>query len=316
LTCFAAFFLGCNALITSGGAGGVKISAPASVVDVDFMPISNKVQGFDEQQCVTLTSNVACGGVTLLSGTVVASHFLFFYNEGGSNANPLTYSTTWSFAQNVLCIMREQDGSRIAQTSVLFGNAATQYRTTPQANYGQEPATVGEVASFAGNQVTEAGAISIQVDAIRVITGSNCEPQNSPPVCTGASLVSTQNWPPNHKMAKYFVQGVTDPDGDTVEVTINSVLQDEVAFGPGEPHCPDALISDNTVMLRRERFGNGNGRVYKVTFTAYDVVGASCSGTLNFCVPHDQDQPNSCVDDGAVFDSTICSNDDPVPPDS
>jgi len=56
------------------------------------------------------------------------------------------------------------------------------------------------------------------------------------------------------------------------------------------------------VSLRAERQGPGNGRVYRIAFTASDGQGDSCSGTVAVGVPHDvKDTP---VDDGQTFDST------------
>jgi hypothetical protein len=39
-------------------------------------------------------------------------------------------------------------------------------------------------------------------------------------------------------------------------------------------------------MLRAERSGKGNGRVYQVDFTADDGQGGSCTGSVNVGVPH------------------------------
>ena len=43
-------------------------------------------------------------------------------------------------------------------------------------------------------------------------------------------------------------------------------------LGDGDT-CPDALLSGDTVLLRAERTGTGNGRVYRVTFSATDGRG-------------------------------------------
>jgi hypothetical protein len=42
------------------------------------------------------------------------------------------------------------------------------------------------------------------------------------------------------------------------------------------------------VRLRGERSGRGDGRVYRIHFTATDPQGASCSGTVTVGVPHDK----------------------------
>lgn len=48
----------------------------------------------------------------------------------------------------------------------------------------------------------------------------------------------------------------------------------------------------------------GNGRVYHITFTAADSLGASCTGEVTVGVPHDQGRHATPVDDGALYDST------------
>jgi len=137
------------------------------------------------------------------------------------------------------------------------------------------------------------------------ITGG--QPQNNPPDCSGAVASQAEIWPPNHKFVDITVEGVTDPDGDPVTITITSITQDEPVNGSGDGNtCPDALIATSTAMVRRERAGTGDGRVYHVSFTASDGMGGECSGTVNVCVPHDQRPGHQCVDQGPLFDSTTC----------
>lgn len=75
-------------------------------------------------------------------------------------------------------------------------------------------------------------------------------------------------WPVNHKTRSVDILGVTDPEGDAVTITIDAVFQDELVDAPGSgdgPTTPDAVgVGTSTAMLRAEREGNGNGRVYHV----------------------------------------------------
>ena len=50
---------------------------------------------------------------------------------------------------------------------------------------------------------------------------------NEPPDCSEAELSSSGCWPPNHKFTLVQVVGVTDPDGDPVEIEITGITQDE-----------------------------------------------------------------------------------------
>jgi hypothetical protein len=63
------------------------------------------------------------------------------------------------------------------------------------------------------------------------------------------------------------------------------------------------VIQGATVLLRAERSGTGNGRVYRISFSASDGVGGVCSGQVTVCVPHDRGNESICVDNGQVYDS-------------
>ncbi len=127
---------------------------------------------------------------------------------------------------------------------------------------------------------------------------------NRPPVCTAAQASPNTLWPPNHKLVQIGIVGVTDPDGDQVTLTVTGVTQDEPVSGLGDGDTsPDAVIQRDKVLLRAERDGAGNGRFYQITFTAEDSFGASCTGAVTVCVPHDQGKA-SCINDGQRYDST------------
>ncbi len=130
---------------------------------------------------------------------------------------------------------------------------------------------------------------------------------NQPPDCSRAQPSVSTIWPPNHEFVNVTIQGVTDPDGDPVSITIDQIKQDEPTDGVGDGHtCPDAGgIGASTAQVRAERSAVGNGRVYTIFFTASDGRGGSCQGSVTVCVPRSLD--GSCVDDGPNFDSTDCS---------
>jgi hypothetical protein len=149
----------------------------------------------------------------------------------------------------------------------------------------------------------------------------NVQDVNDLPVCTAAKAKPKLLWPPNHKMVKVKIRGISqgtsrhddddeedhqdgndDQDGDDVQITITSVTQDEPINGLGDGDTsPDAAVSGNNVLLRAERAGNGNGRVYEVHFTATKGQGASCSGTVKVSVP--RNKKDTAVDNGQVYNS-------------
>jgi hypothetical protein len=131
---------------------------------------------------------------------------------------------------------------------------------------------------------------------------------NAPPVCAAAVASPVSLWPPNHKLAPVTVGGVTDPDGDPVTVTVTGVFQDERTddLGSGDT-CPDASgLGKTWTSLRAERSGRQDGRVYHVFFTAQDSRGGHCEGEVQVCVPHDSRPGATCVDQGALYESTVC----------
>lgn len=135
---------------------------------------------------------------------------------------------------------------------------------------------------------------------------------NLPPDCSGASPSLATLWPPNHKFVPITILGITDPDGDPIAVTIDSIFQDEPVLANGEgagATSPDGDgVGTGSAQVRAERNGNpgtpGNGRVYHIGFTADDGNGGTCGGVVRVCVPHDQRPAATCVDEGPLYDST------------
>ncbi|HPA28042.1 MAG TPA: CARDB domain-containing protein, partial [Acidobacteriota bacterium] len=130
-------------------------------------------------------------------------------------------------------------------------------------------------------------------------------PLNHPPDCSGAVASVTKLWPPNHKLAGISIQGVTDPDGDAVTLSVTSITQDEPVNGLGDGDTsPDGFgVGTANPQVRAERSGTGNGRVYRINFKGTDAKGAECTGSVAVGVPHDKkDTP---VDDGQNYDSTL-----------
>jgi hypothetical protein len=135
---------------------------------------------------------------------------------------------------------------------------------------------------------------------------------NHPPDCSGAAAKIEELWPPNHKLVPVGIAGVTDPDGDPINIAITDIAQDEPVLGTGDGNtCPDGTgVGGPTANLRAERSGTpsqpGDGRVYHVSFEASDGQGGRCTGNVTVCVPHDQRPGHTCVDEGPLYDSTTC----------
>jgi streptogramin lyase len=125
---------------------------------------------------------------------------------------------------------------------------------------------------------------------------------NRPPDCSAAFADPGVIWPPNGRFVPISIQGVADPEGDLVTIAVTAIRQDEPLTRTGAPDA--AGIGTSTPQLRASRQGGGDGRVYRLTFVAEDAAGASCTGTVTVCVPHDQGRGRTCGDGGALFDAT------------
>jgi hypothetical protein len=127
---------------------------------------------------------------------------------------------------------------------------------------------------------------------------------NAPPVCDAASAHPERLWPPNHRFVPILIRGVSDPDGRSVDITIDSIFQDEAVDARGSGRtAPDGRgVGEHRAEVRAERVGGGNGRVYHIGFTATDRAGGTCSGEVTVGV---RGSGGRIVDDGPQFDSTV-----------
>jgi hypothetical protein len=127
---------------------------------------------------------------------------------------------------------------------------------------------------------------------------------NAPPDCSAAAPSIDVLWPVNHKFFDVQVLGVTDPEGDPITITIDSIYQDEPVEGTDDGNtAPDGIIDGEQVQVRAERDGEGNGRVYYISFTASDPYGGSCTGIIEVSVPIGK--KDTAVGDGPLYDSTV-----------
>lgn len=129
---------------------------------------------------------------------------------------------------------------------------------------------------------------------------------NQPPQCSQAAPSLTSIWPPNHRFVSVEILGVTDPDNDSVSITIDSIYQDEPVDNTGDgAHAPDGQgVGTSTAQIRAERDGAGNGRVYHIEFSADDGQGGACADRVLVSVPKNKGKKGAPIDDGAFYDST------------
>lgn len=104
-------------------------------------------------------------------------------------------------------------------------------------------------------------------------------------------------WPPNHKYVAItpdmFIESVEDACGRPVDVAaaveVLMVRSDEPEDHKGDGRtCQDIMIDcDGTVMVRAERMGGGDGRVYEISYRVTGENGATTDVVGWAYVPHD-----------------------------
>jgi Tol biopolymer transport system component len=109
---------------------------------------------------------------------------------------------------------------------------------------------------------------------------------NRPPDCSGVAASRPVLTTANHRLVPITLDGATDPDGDPVTLTVDGVTQDEPVVSRTDNTSPDAVDQgDGQLRVRAERNPHGDGRVYRIAFTASDGRGGSCSGTTTVSAP-------------------------------
>lgn len=156
------------------------------------------------------------------------------------------------------------------------------------------------------------GSVNVNVPGTYIITYNASDPSGNPaiPVTRTVNVVDTtapvitlngftpSMWPPNHKYQTFsvtnFVTGVTDSCNNSLSISsvvISRVTSDELENSGGDGNTlNDIVIAANckSVQLRSERDGDGDGRVYTITFKVTDASGNVGTATAKVTVPHSQ----------------------------
>jgi hypothetical protein len=131
------------------------------------------------------------------------------------------------------------------------------------------------------NGTINAAAVKAGASLECVITNTFVPPGPSSLDCTSAVPSQSVIWPANHKFVAITILDVA-PNGSPVTITITSIQQNQKVSG----QSPDGTgITTSTAHVRADK--SGEGRVYRIGFTAIDGTGNSCTGFVTVVVPHD-----------------------------
>jgi hypothetical protein len=174
----------------------------------------------------------------------------------------------------------------------LTGSGANQ-TYAPASNYAGPDSfkfTVTDTGDGASGPLTSEATVSITVG------------DTVPPVITLTGN-SISLWPLNKSLHTINVADLvsgasdnSDPNVNLSSVVIASVTSDEANSGG------DIVIGGDckSVQLRATRDGNGDGRVYTITFRTRDAAGNTSFVTAKVTVPHDQGG-GAAIDSGATY---------------
>lgn len=157
-----------------------------------------------------------------------------------------------------------------------------------------------QIADGTGGKVFTAATAQDVADAIMAAVEIIVTPPTPPPTCSSAFPNPGLLWPPDNQLTSVNILGVDNADS----IIVSGIHQDEPTNGEQDA----SGIGTNTVVLRAQRNGKGDGRVYYVNFSATGQ-GGSCSGLVKIIVPHDmgegQRERGTAGDGGPLFDSTL-----------
>jgi hypothetical protein len=107
------------------------------------------------------------------------------------------------------------------------------------------------------------------------------------------SVSPAQLWPPNHKLRPVTATiTVTDTCDANPVIRLVSITSNEADNGAGDGNTTGDIqgaafgTDDRAFLLRAERSGNGNGRIYTITYSATDASGNTTLSQATVTVPH------------------------------
>lgn len=132
-------------------------------------------------------------------------------------------------------------------------------------------------------------SVTVDTDNANNASSAIVMASNPPPAITEVAVDRDTLWPPEHEMIPVRVDyTVTDNCGTVVCALQVTSDEPEDGLGDGDTAPDWMVIDEHNVMLRAERDGRGDGRIYTIRVTCTDESGASSTETVPVTVPHDR----------------------------
>lgn len=167
------------------------------------------------------------------------------------------------------------------------------------------PSTIDEPGQYTVSVVDAEGQQAVCQGTLVVL-------DTTPPALTAKTV---ELWPPNHKLHTLRPAdcvSVVDTCDDEVRLSFTYATSNEAAntTGDGNTDADIVALGCDSVQLRAERSGKGEGRVYSLGVRATDASGNSTLGECVVVVPHDKGKASATPKEASVVtrvDAPACA---------
>jgi len=108
------------------------------------------------------------------------------------------------------------------------------------------------------------------------------------PPTLSVNLSHASLWPANHHYVDVNASFLTSNDGAVVSLVSVTSNEPDNGLGDGDTANDIVIVDNDTIQLRAERSGTGDGRIYTITYQVTNSCGATVTVTSTVTVPHSQ----------------------------
>lgn len=271
-------------LLSDASASDVTDPNPTLSNDApSFFPIGKTTVTFT---AIDSSGNIATGTSTVkVVDTTLPSIQITSPTEGTVNSNSITVTGT---ASDLMGILRVEVSIDSGDFLLAVGTDSWSFEANLEA--GSHTITA-RATDNSGNINAVSLLLTVHLDS-ETSNFDNC----------GAVPSRSFIWPPNHRFVRVDI--LDAKTGSQLPVEITAIMQDELVNDDGDGNTlVDAYgIGTPSAMVKAERLGTGDGRVYHIFFRL-----EGCNGVVTVQVPLNMGNGNLAVDQGALFDSTVLS---------